>query len=235
MSNYQSHLLDTIAPGTSQSFSFTIPTGTSRVLIVLIAINTAAAGTGMIATAITYNGVSLTEHGTPYIHNNRSIVQVWYLVNPPEGAHTVAVTYGSSAGGKRSAIAIAFDDAYQGGNPCGNRTNSGSNNGSAPSVNVASATGETVVDVVQVRNTTANPTATVGAGQTERVNQAYDAAEHLVLFSTEPGAATVTMSWSLSANSNFAITGCSIKTAVAASGNDYHKRISESALTQKAA
>jgi len=81
--------------GTSDTWSHTVGSGSNRLLLVAVATH----WNGGKASAVTYNGASLTklfeltgntEFGTPYRRT-----QLWYLVAPDVGAHDVVVTYQS--------------------------------------------------------------------------------------------------------------------------------------------
>ena len=81
--------------------------------------------------------------------------------------------------------------------------------GTTASVDVASAAGELVADVVGTQN--AGATVSVGPGQTERWNQVGTAGVGAA--SSEPGAATVTMSWDLAEVENWSISAVALLSA----------------------
>lgn len=78
----------------------------------------------------------------------------------------------------------------------------------APSVNVSSTAGELVVDLL----CSPDRTATVGAGQTDRVN-VNDVGNHRHAASHEAGATTTTMSWTLGSAADWGIQGIAFKPA----------------------
>jgi subtilisin family serine protease len=157
-------------------------------------------------TSLTYNGISLAKirHDNP---GSDVRTESWYLIAPNEGTHTVnlavedtttieagATTWASV--GQTAATALG--------------TNAGATGlGSIASVEVASASGEVVVDVVGTQN--AGATVTVGDGQTERWNQVGTAGVGAA--SSEPGAGTVTMSWDLAQPESWAISAVTLLSA----------------------
>lgn len=150
-------------------------------------------------TSVTYNGVALTIQ-TSVLRNGMRTTFAW-LANPSLGTNNVVVTLSGSA------------DMY-----CGAVTYNGVNTGapfgtfvtatgksSTPSITVASAAGELAVDILGT--IAANPT--VGAGQTQRYETTGTSTYNSG--SSEAGAASVIMSYTLSANEDWGIIGVSIK------------------------
>lgn len=173
------------------SFSHTVSSGDDRLLVVCTAYRDAS-GNG--ATSVTWGGTALTELGSVYFAGGHDpIVQIWYLVAPSSGTNTVEITF-STAKDDTDAIALDFTGVDQA-SPWGTvATNSGAATNPTITVDVSSAAGELVVDNAAGRDSL---TFTVGAGQTEHANQnPGDQLQQGV--STEPGAATTTMSWSTS-------------------------------------
>ena len=114
--------------GTSQSFSYTC-TGTNRLLVVM----TASDGTTP-ATAVTYNGVSLTQ-----IDSNRTAnhpINLWYLVNPASGSNTLSASGFSNAG--NYVVALSFTGVKQS-NPL-NDNNGGTGSGTSMTRSVTTTT-----------------------------------------------------------------------------------------------
>jgi hypothetical protein len=76
----------------SATFSHTVPTGTDRLLLVIIHME----GTRVV-NSVTFNGVALTRILQADSANNaRGQIQIWYLVAPPEIAANVVVTYSAN-------------------------------------------------------------------------------------------------------------------------------------------
>jgi hypothetical protein len=76
--------------GTSLSSAFTV-SGANTILFVI----TSSAGANP-ATAVTYNGVSLTQIGTNVTPN--ACANFWYLLNPATGSHTLSATGYANSG-----------------------------------------------------------------------------------------------------------------------------------------
>jgi hypothetical protein len=89
-----SAIVGALTGGVATTFAFTVPAGTT--CLVLMEGNTATSGTSTLPTAVTYNGVSLTN-----VSGSLSVeaitpegVSIWYLLSPPTGSSlTVSVTY----------------------------------------------------------------------------------------------------------------------------------------------
>ena len=142
--------------------------------------------------------------------------QLWYLVSPTVGAHTITFTETNSfysviasVSVLGSAVASIFGTVAKA-------------NGSSttPSVSVASATGELVIDVCTYRKASGDLTATVDASQAQLVNASSGTGttQGLGLISTEAGAASVTMSWTGTVSNIWRTMGVSIKPAAASGG-----------------
>jgi len=198
----------TSTPASAASFtwSHTVGTGANRILIVGVSIRNSSSQT---VTSVTYAGAPLTNIG---VQANGDVVRIemWRLVNPPSGTANVVVTLSGQA--KAVCGATSWTGVHQT-TPLGTFVSAtGSTN--APTVNASSATNEVVQDTVAAQGTV---TATVGAGQTQRWNAGTSgqaaATNVRGAGSTEPGAATVTMSYSLSASASWAIGAVSLKPA----------------------
>jgi hypothetical protein len=86
----------------------------------------------------------------------------------------------------------------------------------APSVAVTSAADELVIDALMSGGTA---TATAGAGQTEQLSLVHSLAFALLGVSDEAGAASVTMSWTLSETDYWAIVAVALKPTSAVAAN----------------
>ena len=173
--------------------------GVNRIIIVGVS----AALEGGVVTGVTYAGQPLTQIGGQTDIDGITRVELWYKVAPPTGANDVVVSLSVSAGVVGGATSWTGVDQTT---PLGTAAFTSSES-SLATVDVSSAVGEVVVDVVS----TEAAAVTVGPGQAQRWN----------LFpgtvvgggSSEPGAApTVTMSWT-STTAFWAIGGVSMKPA----------------------
>ena len=151
---------------------------------------------------VTYNGVGLTELVNHSESGDNAHVEIWYLVAPTTGTHDVVISQSGAndvVGGATSWTGV--DQAT----PFG-PTAVADGTASPATVDVTSASSEVVVDVVGARNAA---TLTVGAGQTQRWNLGAGVIDGGG--SSEPGAATVAMSWTLMGTFEWAIAGVSLK------------------------
>jgi hypothetical protein len=144
--------------------------------------------TGMTADSVTYGGETCTLAATA--QQNNVTAEVWYLENPPSGNQTVIINWtGTPAQSVRGGSI-----AYTGGGVPG-ATNTDTGTGTAPSTVVASAVNAIVVDAMT--NAAANQSP--GAGQTQRYTIVGTREG-----STEAGASSVTMSWTITSSQDFA-------------------------------
>ena len=124
-----------------------------------------------------------------------SSTTIWLygLVAPATGAQTISVTKSASSLWGIGAVSYTGVDQTT---PYDAYAEFENNSASPITVDVASAIGDLVVDLALV----ANSTATVGAGQTARINTnaAGDLGFRSFCMSEEAGAASVTMSWTSS-------------------------------------
>ena len=205
---------------TSLSWSHTVGSNDSRLLIVGVSV-----GTTTNVSSVTYGGVSLTRL-TYKDNGSQNRTELWYLKNPSSGAANIVVNMASSAmltAGATSWYNVDQDTTF--GTPV---TASGST--TTPTVNVSSAVNDMVVDVVAGHVDMGSASLGVGSGQTQRWN--YGQTESVMngeagAGSNETGASTVSMSWSLSggAASSWSISAVSIKPALNTSVNNLAERM----------
>ncbi len=155
-------------------------------------------------TGVTYNAVGLTQLVNYSEAGDNAHVELWYLVAPATGANDIIFSQNGAndvVGGATSWTGVDQSTPF-------GPTATANGTASPATVDVTSASGEVVVDVVAARNAA---TLTVGAGQTQRWNLGVGVIDGGG--STEPGAATVTMSWTLTGTFEWAIAGASLKPA----------------------
>ncbi len=190
-----------IANNTALSWSHTC-TGNERLLIVGLSVGF---GTTLTVAGVTYNSVSMTSAGRVQSNNqNDGYVELFYLVNPTVGTNTVQVTADSAKdliGGSVSFIGV--DQTT----PVSN-TATAFGSSAAPSVNVSSAAGNIVIDVVGVGS------AITSSDQTLRWlnNLNGSSGSGNAAQSTAAGASSVTMSY-VSASDWWGIVGTSVNAA----------------------
>ena len=179
-------------PRTSLTISH--PTaGSDRLMLVGVSIHNYASET---VSSITYNGVALNQVGAS-ANGTDARVEIWRLIAPPTGTYDVVITFSAELTSVARAGVMTFTGVNQAA-PLGTFA-SATGSSSPATVNVTSAANELVFDTVGTESQSSPFSLTVGAGQTQRWNSAimgYD--RFLAAGSTEPGAATVTMSWTIS-------------------------------------
>src|SRR5207249_3267890 len=154
--------------------------------------------------SVTYNTAPMTKITEVTGASDR--VSIWKLVNPATGTNSVVVTLSAAATVKGGATSWTNVDQTT---PVGTAaTNTGSSN--FPSVTVASAAEEVVHDTIGANADSDEGAVTADAGQTERWNIRTS---HTGGGSTEVGAASVTMSWTMVKNTGWASAGVPIKPA----------------------
>lgn len=187
----------------SLTVAHTVGTGANAILIV----EYSTRGTTS-PTSITYNGVALTQLSA--ISNGTVVTsEIWYLKAPTTGTHNIVVTLATPHEftiGATSFFNVNLTTTF--GTPT-----TGTGTSTSPSIAVASATGNLVIDTIATRQQSGAPT--VGAGQTQlwTNNSGTASADELGAGSTEAGAASVTMSWTLTDSMEWASIGVSLTAA----------------------
>lgn len=170
------------------TFSHSTPVAANRYLLVDVAW---IATVGEAVTSVVYGGANLTRIGGATVNafGNDYRVDQWGLIAPATGANNVTVNL---SGPVLDLVVVAkpFSGVSQTA-PVGTQV-IGSGNGTQASLNISSASNEIVSDVVIF---TAQEL-TVGTGQTAQRNSASAVPWFVSGSSTEPGASTITMSWS---------------------------------------
>ncbi|WP_345531602.1 DUF4347 domain-containing protein, partial [Viridibacterium curvum] len=187
---------------TSLSFAHTVGSGSNGILIVEVSLRYNAG-----ASSVTYGGVALTKLSSVTDALGVVTAELWYLKSPTAGTANVVVTLPTTH--EFVAGASSFFNVNQT-TTFGTVATADGSSGTA-SLAVSSATGELVIDVVASRQ---NTTSTVGAGQTQlwSLRNGTASADAWGGSSTEAGAASVTMSWTIT-SSEWAATGVSLKAA----------------------
>ena len=187
---------------TSVTISHTTTSAANRLMLVGVMIR--ETGTESVS-SVTYNGDALSLVGlrkTAGAH-----IEIWSMVAPDAGVHDVVVNL-SGAGGGTNVGVMTFAGVNQT-TPLGT-FNSASGDATNGSATISSAVNELVFGVVAVKDL--DQDLIPGAEQTERWDL-FTGSEANGGGSTETGAASVAMSWSWSASTDWAIGGVSIKPA----------------------
>ena|SRR3990167_984727 len=180
-----------IASGTSLTVAHTC-TGSNRALYVAV---TAFFSPPPTVTA-TYAGVAMTQKAsTLFGSGDAERITLLELVAPATGANNIVVTASGTAEIVLAALSLTGVDQTT---PSGVGTTVATDGVTSTSLVKVSETDDLVLDAVAWYN----QTITVGAGQTQQVLNNNGASMDSIAISTEPGAASVTMSWSWAASEN---------------------------------
>lgn len=195
----------TTLPVSGDSWTHTI-SGTNTILIVGVAINQSNADESV--SSITFNGKPFSAIGAT-TRNNKFQTELWYRLAPDAGTHNIVVTLNGAA--RFVAGAISFNGVDQG-TSLGTYAGATSNN-SDPHVTVSSEADALVVDVMGYGDS--STTATVGSGQTQRwtdvTTSGSSSSDAVGQGSTEAGASSVAMTWTLSSKEEWCISAVSVR------------------------
>lgn len=196
----------------SYSFNHTV-TGPQPILFVQVCLKTAV---GPVVNSVTYNGISLTKIGALQTGLVRG--EFWYLVAPPTGTHSVAVTLSTdpttnSHTGAMSLLGVAQSSPLEGaGVTFGNNV--------PVSFDITSTTDNAwLVEGVTIGNVASNVT----GPQTLRLRE-YN--ETMLGFATTPKSppGTSTSTWSSSGFDAWVVGYASVKPYVALSSSNIHNK-----------
>lgn len=177
----------------------------------------AGVGADQSVDSVTYNGVALTAIAGTLLNFSGFIRgQIFRLINPATGAHDVVVTCSGNA--RTSHAALSFTGVHQT-TPEGTGVQAGGESAD-PTVDASSAADEVVLGFLLNLNGD-TVTNTLGAGQTERSNAVGGTGISAPrgVSCTEAGAATVTISGTLSAGDRWGVMAVPIKPAAAAAAS----------------
>ncbi len=167
----------------------------------------------------TYNGVSLSQVARK-TNGNTVTVTILRLVAPATGANNVV--FSGNTGSDDLLYAIVSLTGVDQSTPEGTAVN-GSGTGTGPSLAVGSEADGLVIDALAVLMN-AGQTITVGADQTERHN-ATNAPDLRGGVSTEPGAGSVTMSWTISGSATYSHAAVPVKPTGGGGGGATSKNV----------
>lgn len=178
------------ANAVNHSFAMTC-SGSNRVLLVFAYYWSS----GRTISGITYNSVALTQLTTQVDAGGNRTVELWYLVAPDTGSNTLALT-GTGAAAEKQMHALCIQDALQSAPTAG----SSNGNSSTPSGTITGAVGDLFVDGLGTNSqfTGGDP----DAGQTEYLH--FITGAQGLGASTKAGAASTTMSWTLTGSCDWA-------------------------------
>ncbi len=192
----------------SFSFNAAVNPGSNRILVVWVI---SSSTTGAHTITVQYNGLDMQAiSGTSFGGTGANVKrrQGFYLVEPNlpfSGTFAVVVTAVTNTA-YITAAAIQMYNVNQSTPVSGGNGNSGVS--AAPTVDITSGTTSIVSDMMGW--TQIGATATVGPGQTQQTNRVDNTPMLSLASSTETGATTTTMSWTLSAGNSWNMGGVSI-------------------------
>lgn len=158
-------------------------------------------------TGITYGGSAMAlEIHVNLAGGNRPHASIWRLGSPASGAQTVSITCNATTRMTGGVVAVTGSDVST---IFSNHVTTTGTIGNI-SETCTSATGELVMDAI---GTVTTGSVTVGSGQTQRWQNLSNSV--LGAGSTEPGAATVAMDWTVSGNMEYAGVAASFQAAAA--------------------
>jgi hypothetical protein len=173
-----------VGAGNQLSYMFDAGNGSNRYLVVSVALETETRN----VTAVSFGGRPLTRLGAEV--SGACGNYLYGLANPPVGSNQLSVTLSDSS--DIVVVASSFTGVQQ--TAVQGTFVSGTGSEGPASVVVPSAPGEHVVDSLCMDEGNGSPR--VGEGQTERGRRTASTFE--AVQSTEPGATSVTMSWTFS-------------------------------------
>ncbi|MCX7418541.1 MAG: DUF4347 domain-containing protein [Planctomycetia bacterium] len=185
--------------GTSITISHTTTSASDREMVVGVSIRETGATA---VSSMTYDGVSLTFKGS--VLSAGAKVEIWSLVAPNAGTHNLVVNLNNAGGGTNVGV-MTFTGVDQT-TPLG-AFGSASGDATSGSATVSSATGDLVFGAVAVKDI--NQDLIPGGSQTERWDL-FTGTEANGGGSTASGAASVNMSWTWTAGTNWVIGGVSV-------------------------
>lgn len=198
--------IDAVSTDTTAADSFTVShttSGTNRLMLVGVSHNP---NNDEVVSSVTYNGTALTLVGSA-TYSNDARAEIWRLIAPATGTHDVIITFDKNMSYGAVAGVMTFTEVNQT-TPLGTFASASSESVGPATVDVSSATNELVFDTVACETCTS---LTVGGGQTEYWNLSQNDNHVMGAGSTELGAATVTMSWTLGSADYWAIGAVPIK------------------------
>jgi len=173
----------------SLTWSHTVGPSLNRILMVGVSNN----NTTRPVSTVTYGGTALTRVGFQNAPGTQNRIELWSLIAPSPGTANVVVTFSGSVDSVGGAIVFSGVDQAT---PLGTFASANGSNAS-PSVTVSSASGQVVIDTLATNGD--GSSAAAGPGQTQRwsLKTGNGGGNALGAGSTEPGASSVTMSWTL--------------------------------------
>jgi large repetitive protein len=201
----------------SATFSHVTTAGPNRLMLVGISLNRGTGGsTFETPTNVTYAGTPLTfVGGRTNLTSQEAVVYLFALVNPPAGTNNVVVNWNQTQVDGDVAGCATFTNVNQAAPYGAFFSNTGTS--TSVSLTVNSAPGELVFDTLGLRSSNFGASGSPGADQTS-IWKTYYNGRIAAGASTQPGAASVTNTWTSASSVDWAIGAVSIKPAAGAGG-----------------
>lgn len=194
----------TSATGTSLSWSHTVGSSSGRVLFAAVSCTRSP---DSVTLSATYNSVAMTSLGKTHVNNSSAgFVELFYLLGPVSGAHTVAITASTSStlvGGSVSYSGVLSVGSAQ--------TNAGS--GSSPFGQTTDANGLYWLVAMAAGSSITSYTGSGSHPEHVRANAGGGAAGNLgitqaqVIWPNPKASPTVNATWGLSSSSTWGVIG----------------------------
>lgn len=203
-----------------QSLSYTVGTTSTSNRVVIA--QTPWREEGVTPTGVTFNGVAMTQIGSTVVNTtpNPDVGTAnWIMTGVSSGTFTVSASWSGLPATATLTVFTCYGVDQITPVRVGSPNSATANTTTGVSVNIASAAGDLVID--SEGDASSDPS--VGAGQTLiGTCTANNGTNFDSCASTEPGAGTVTMSYTSAANASWAIHGFSLRPAGASSSVRKH-------------
>lgn len=158
----------------------------------------------------TYNSVSMTVVANQTHVSQSYRLTIFRLVAPATGANDIVATYADTDEIVLAGLSLTGVDQTDPDDAASSEEGAAA----VPDLDISSETGDWVLDGI----TWYNKGITVGADQTNRVENDNGGTRNSAALSTEPGAATVTMSWTFDSSESYAYAALNVNAAAAGGG-----------------
>jgi hypothetical protein len=204
---------DSIGTGTTITISdFVVGSGSNRYLLVGVSLNVHSGDGPTEVVSVAFGVASFDLIGTE-TQGDDARIEIWELIAPAESTADIVVTTDAHAGNAGIvAGAVSFFGVHQ--TVPTSAMSSDVGEGTTPTVDISSAANELVFDTMAMESLST---------ETERWSLAESTDDDMWgAGSTEPGAGSVTMSWSHGVGDWWAIGAIAIKPAAVAAGNPWY-------------
>lgn len=198
-----------------QTVTFSPDAGSNRIVIVAGSMRDSTNPTNTVNGVSSSGGGTWTQYaldanaGSPPARS-----YIYYSTNFTSGSQTISIDY-TIASPTQGTVGVFTCTGVDTASPWRATRTTASGSGTSGSMNVSSALGDVVIDVLSLSGSTGDAL-TIGAGQTSKFNLSNGGVNLIAGSSTEDGAATVTMSWSWANSRPWVSVGGSLKEAVIA-------------------